>query len=244
MKHIQTHIAILVFLICGLNLHAQNFREDYRKVYKNYMDHPRMSVDIDYKMYSDANSTVPVQVQTGTCRMDGKKLYTDYFGSENMESNPYHVYVDNSRKYILITEKNSTEKGIQKKLDKENKKENPLQLVDSSMKNLSKVEFKGDHNGIMQYHLVPITGKEIMLYIDTKTWLLQKIVMFSATPITSKGKTLPSPRMEIIYRNITLKPVYGSNEFSLSRFGTMVKGKFVLNTKYKSYKLDYKKTNA
>jgi outer membrane lipoprotein-sorting protein len=244
MRNLKLYTSLIILLLlCSLNSYAQNFSEDYKKVFKTYLSCKQISLNMSYAVYADQTSKDVVQKEGGCFWMDGKKSYQKYMETENLESSPYHLYVDHKRKVMVLTEKGS---GFQKMEKKEGKKFNPssaMSMIDSSLPFIKTIEYKGEKEGIREYKLIPKSGeKEISLAIDTKTWLLNRVTIYSNSPVSSKGKTLASPRAEISYQQINLHPKFKANDFSITKYGAFIKGKFQMNPQYKGYKLDYKKT--
>jgi hypothetical protein len=244
MKNLRIYSLLVIFLLTGIVLHAQNFSEDYKKLFKTYMEHKQISLGITYSVYSDLTGNTVVQNEKGFFRMDGSKVYQIFEQTENLENSPYHVYVDHKRRFIVMTEKTPAYLKIEKKANKKMKPDFAYQLIDSTIPYLKKVEYKGIKDGAKEYLLVPKTGsKEMLIAINTSTWLLDKITVYSNAPISSKGRTLARPRLEITYRNINLHPLFTAKDFSIAKYGFFQKnGKFLLSPDYKNYKLDYKKT--
>jgi outer membrane lipoprotein-sorting protein len=235
---------IVGFCALALNCQAQNFNEDYKKVFNTYATHRQLSLEMTYTIYNERTGNEVVETREGLIKMDGKKLFQTYLNTDNLENSPYHLFVDHKRKLVILTEKTASQLKTEKKAARVNKPDLTFSIIDSSLANVKNITYEGTIGNIKQYRITPkIKGqREISIAINTSGWVIQKLTMYAEKPIHTKNITYKSPRLEITYRNINLKPVFRKNEFDLANYGTFIKGKFTLANNYKTYKLAYKRT--
>ena len=102
MKNISLILLILVVSVTGSLSQDKTLRGDLEKINAHYNQIKRMSMRMEYRVYTNWNSTVPVQTENGELKKKDQATYTKIGKIESLNTLNYNVIVDHEIKSIAI----------------------------------------------------------------------------------------------------------------------------------------------
>jgi hypothetical protein len=214
---------------------AQNVKQDLMKINEVYSTITNLSMEINYSVFSSAQSNVALETHTGIFKQHDGMFYSRLKEVESLHNKNCSVVIDNEDKMIVVA--NPTKSDVSK-----------ITLIDmdKSLKTCSSVETivsKGNQAGYKFVYKQNVVSEydAIELYFNKKTFLIEKMVMYYRQKQNLKENEPDAikekPRLEIVFFNTNLKTVTDVSFFSEARFVEKRKGKYFPVNAYNQYQL-------
>jgi hypothetical protein len=222
---------MLCFLL-NITISAQtSYATDIEKINKAYLKNTKLEMSMDYEAFSNYTSKEPVDRQVGVVKRDGDLLYNQLSSMESLHTTKYNIVVDNESKEIAI-------------MAILNSKETPdysnllgdIEKFISMCKSVSEVVVGKQSRELRMIMPEASDYTQVFLTYDVKTYMVRKMVLFfrKEEQVTDNSPK-ESPRIEISYTNINLKPKFTKDEFTYERFVVKENSKYIGLGKYMNY---------
>jgi hypothetical protein len=215
---------------------SQNAGEDFRKMNSVYQASPGMSMEVTYRIYTDHTTRKAREVFNGVIRKKGKHEYRNMLQMVSLQNEKYQMIVDSSSKMIIVRR----DEDVQKASQDLNAAEIVALLQEAA-------EVKYSEQGAQKMYKLNFRNKtkfeysSVEIYMNKKSYLLEKLVLFSGIPTEINPEERQSPkskhRIEITYSNINTKPSYPSDFFSESRYVQVTEDGLRPAPEYYSYEI-------
>lgn len=233
-------LAILILLNCPIqDSYGQEkvVAEDLEKINARYNELGDISMNMEYKVYANWKSEIPIQIEKGELIKKGRIIYSKIGSVESLNTLDYNVVVDHDLKSIAIMPV-ITPEAIENNLSAIS---GNLSQVLKVCKRIEMVEINAQQNkctlvlpdGSFEYNKLEIT-------YNSKSYLISKLVMYYTEAQNLKGDDdglKETPRIEISYRNYITNPNYASVALTYERFLSKKGGKYFCKQKYTGYEL-------
>lgn len=214
-------IVILFQFVCLVGS-AQSFNKDMQKLRESY-DNNYISMDVTYNMYNTLTSSQPAETQKMWMEAGNNKLHYKGQGEEV-------IYTDKNVLMVSHEDKEITLDTVTPNFNQPNNQILPLDTVSNHMKSIT---FQDLGNNQIKYTLIPKNQDEfskIVYFINTKTWLLEKIELYP-------GEELGGGKVFISYSQMVKLAVAPNNSFSFKPFLQIKQGgSYSLTQTYSTYK--------
>jgi len=225
-------LIILLLLFCTTLLRAQDPAKDFERVNKAYEEVNGVEMEVHYNVYETHSAVVSIDSQSGTYKKRGKDYYNSLMGVETLVENGTMITIDNKSKRMVLSPAHELRVADIGGMD-----------MAKLLKNYEKIEFvKKDENtkGYIVYTKMENNRLDkFEFYFDVRTYLLEKLVLYYGRSIdlsTDGSGDEKKPRLEIIYSNVKVNPLFTDKEFAISTYVTIGK-KPSVTPKYKNYQL-------
>lgn len=211
-KHLFVWLACHLVLSC--TLFAQSANQDFRKVNANYEQHSNLRMEIVYTLFPSYTSTTVKDKQTGVYMKQGQKQYSNLLGIESLYNERLTVVADHNDKVLVLADP-----------FKQKREAVPFN-IDSLLLQFSSVKYS-EINGRKVYTLTFenrqfFEYKKIEIHINSSSWFIDKMIFYFKEQVNldeeNEEALKDSPRLEIVYKNITTEPTFEPNQFSEKRF--------------------------
>lgn len=181
---------LLVFLHEAL--FGQIVPDDISRMKNKMESMTNYSCDIQYKLYSRTIASPPIEVKSGFLLHNNQNSLFEIGELITINTSKYLIKVDTIQKIISVANANRQQ-------------QNDFDLNKYLEGNFD-IEYEGAYNTNKVYRYKPqqlSTLQYLNIYIDTATFLLNKIVLFYNLPNveSSNGVSFSSPVIEITYSN-------------------------------------------
>ena|SRR3989344_7173980 len=230
----KTALNIFVFLISVGVGYAQDIKSDCLKINQKYNTSKKVSMKMEYNLYSNHTATVPFQKERGEMKRNNELMSYKIGPMETVRTDKFELVVDNDEQFIAMMEHKTKlfswdEKMYVGTLDK------ILPYCEST----SYTEEK-DNQGCYDIKMKAGEYSRAKLYFDKKTFFITKLILFyrKETILNEDGVgKKEKPRLEIIYKDIQENPEFAANEFSETKYVVKSGSTFKCLEKYKDYTL-------
>ncbi|MDQ3110963.1 MAG: hypothetical protein M3R17_13805 [Bacteroidota bacterium] len=208
---------VFLFLLCcavSMGARAQNAKEDFMKVNRNYSAATELGMKIHFALFSDYNGTTPFEVQDGSYLKKGTNFYSDLMGIKTIQNSETRLTVNENDKTIIVSDPLKSSK-------------NPSEVnLDSILSKCSDVVFTDAGQGEKLYRLrFDKTSFFEFDIIDIRIGsdsYIKKLILYYREAVsldeTNSGLKKEKPRLEITYNSITTSPVIEQDQFSEKKY--------------------------
>jgi hypothetical protein len=226
---------IFLFAICfsAVQVCAQDIAGVFREVNTAYAKASSMSMQIQYKLYTNYISVTPYESSAGEFVKQNNNYYSSLLGITTIQNNKYKLSISDNEKTIIVSDPHASEKSPS------------VPQIDSMLAKCSSSELKTEANGykncILHFEKNPFSEFDrIEIEINTDHFV-SKLVMFYREAVTL-DETNPSlkkekPRLEISYSSITAHPVFAEDQFSEKKYISADGKKIALTPSFATYRL-------
>lgn len=224
-------IGIFFLLLAALHVQAQNAVEDFQHINLAYQNHTRLRMEVEYKVYKNASTQEPLQVELGELlRMDGNS-YHKIGKVETIATPDYQLVIDHNNKILVLANgaKAATMPG--------NEMAEQLSKILAYCEN---VQFEELNKQLGRYDLHLPAGEysRIEVEFDRKNFLIHRMVLYyrEAQELQDEEDSVAEkPRVEMHYRNINTKASIPRHRFSYAPFLSKENQEYHLKKEYQQY---------
>ncbi len=212
---------------------------DFKKLNESFAALGSVSMDIQYRLFPTHASPAPVEEQTGSFTQRGKEEFMfSVYGTTTIRNREVTLVKDDSGKIFILKKSYSKEFRLQQDMDYAKL----LELCSS----VEKISAAASQGMIAYRFIFPKTFQgmdKLEVYIDPKHYMTKKVIMYLNQPaetfphIETVNEQYTSPRLEIVYENIKVNPLFDKDAFSASKYVNKRKDKWLINPAYKEYEL-------
>jgi len=241
---LKSLIFLLVILMSWTITIAQTSEQDFDNIRKVYANMAEYTMDLEYKMYKNYTSTIPVDHINMLLKKKGNQCYNRLAGSETLINDKY-VMVLNHESKIFMIDKNVRSypvKGISKTDPDVDKLFSAImkEIKDEDSIHVTVKEKK--ISGKEKQYTIYYSGGEysaVSFSYDVNTYLVKKVILYFRRKMEiNTGDAAQAPRLEIVYRQTDLRPGFDKNTFSETAYAVVHKdGSIKLNPAFKDYKM-------
>jgi len=200
---------------------------------RTYKAMESLSMDIDYKVYRNHESTTPIQTENGTLKKKGDLYYYQIGSLVTIKASSYNLIVDNDAKTIALL---NVEKG------RDMAKDILLAISDSLLRNIKSISFAKINNTQNAYILTSPNSEyaKIKIFFNVKSFFIEKLELYYKIPENFEDEESldkEAPRVEISYHDINTRPAFPSDLFTYANFLRKEKNKYYCKEKYQGYHL-------
>ena len=218
---------LLVFLTGNIHaLKAQDVKADVRKITEAYKNAKWLSMDVEYSLYKSHTSAMAAESEKATLRLSKELYYYKAGPIELIKTAKLSLMVDHSSQALVLGP--SDFKQLRKPVDMD---------LDSILSQYKSVEYRKQDGESASYNFTFNTGQytSVKVIFNTRTFLIERMIMNYAKPLEDEGFTQQAPRLEIIYRNTSTRTPFKEDIYSEKQYLTRVKGKYTVKPKFRHY---------
>lgn len=222
-------INLLLLFLTPYLFFAQDFKKELKSIVDKLDSASVVSLTVKINAYQKKGGSL-IYNTTSLMNRKYKNTYTKLGEMEYISCDGYQLQIDNSEKYIYVSKKKKTnQQDLQ--IDIKSLKKFYEQDEKSTQKAKIKSELIGESGGIKSYK---ITGSddasEIIFDLDVKNGKLKRVIYTYSqeSSVSAKYIVLDYTQFEIGQSDF---------DFDLKRYFTLSNDKYILSSKYKTYKL-------
>jgi hypothetical protein len=223
---------LLIAVYTGKSI-SQVVKQDFSAINKAYTDLPQFSMKVKYEMYKNKSIKTVFQTELGEVKQKEHCNYSRVGKVETLSNETYKLIVDHEDKSIsllpVVSEDNST---ITEAMYMGN--------LEQMLSLCERTEFKKETATQNSYTLIIPNDQytAVQLFYNSKTFFVEKMILFYKQEMNleeKEGGLKESPRMEITYYDMNVKPTFGKDTFTYDKFLEKRNGKFLATAAYKGY---------
>lgn len=223
-KHIYLRFCFCIgILTLGLNLTAQNIKEDIRRINENYFNASAFQQEVFFQLFASYEAKEALESYTVFTQKEGSSSYSRRGKVESLSNDKITLVVDHGSKAIMLQGPSPEQTKI-----------NAISEVQlDSMLNLCKntqFESKKGKLGVYHFYFKAYAYDQVSVEFNRSDFLIQKLTLYSRSDETSM-------RVEISYRNIRKQINFPKDTFSESRFLVLKSGNYSVKDDYSDYQL-------
>lgn len=229
-------LLINIFLLCSLvsGLKAQDLKSDCLKINQNYNACKKLSMKMDYELYSNYTAAIPFQKLDGEMKRNSELMAYKIGPIETVRTEKYELVVDHDEQFIALMEHHTKLFEWDEKMYVGN--------LDKILLHCESTTYTEEKNNTGCYDIKMKAGEfaKARLYFDKKTFFITKLILFyrGETVLNEDGNGKKErPRLEITYKNIEENKEFAPNEFSELKYVIKSGDNFKCIEKYKDYTL-------
>ncbi len=220
-------IYILTLGLCQTCVCQINIKEEFSKVSAAYSSALNFSADVDVVSFTSQQDESAKPLGKGIIRKNKNKYYSKFLSDEMLTNGKLTLIINTGDKTITYYDASNASKvndGIK------------MPSVDSLLKKEDSIVWKGI-NGSEEQFVIYNHKRSInktCIYIDIKNHFIKKIIYYYAP--SDKFNNYGMDKVVITYGNIKLDKI-DESYFNESKYIDLVRGKPILASAYKGYKL-------
>jgi hypothetical protein len=164
-------INLLLCFLLSINLLAQNYKADFKKIAKFYSDADNLSMSVSVKSYSSSSDKTGKLLSNGNMIKSGTKYYSSFMNTEIIDDGKSVLIINHESKSADYFPENSIMSNIPK-MDKD---------IDSLLKASDSIVYNGKKEGGLSYTCYGDKNDIINKYnmiIDEKDYHIVKIEFY------------------------------------------------------------------
>lgn len=221
---------IVVLLIWGSSVRAQDPESELKKIRNNYLVNTSISFDVEVYSFDSPVDRTPELVSKGRTVRDGDNQYTKFLEYEMLSIGLKTLLIDHSEKTIEMYDYSDVKDKIK------NVKGNMAGTPDSLFNITDSVVMHPVENGTKHFTIYQNNSAYISseIYVDEKTNFIKRIVNY----YKQEGEDdVPVYRVDVYYKNIS---VTGPKVFpGMKTYVKETGGKCEPAEKFKNYRVEY-----
>jgi len=214
-----------------LRLTAQKPSELLKQTTQAYTASEYLSVDVDVRSYASRSDIKGELLGKGLIRKSRSNYYSKFRTDEMIVNDDCTVIIDHEERSITYLDDDKAKK-------KRNRSSVQLPNIDSMMRGGDSLVYRGVKQGLRHFTFYSkrsyITQTE--LYVDEQTKFIRKVIYFYAQNTNNEAYDVYKIELDYDTTN-TQRPA--DTYFDEEKFVSYQKGRPVVNTAYKSYRLKH-----
>lgn len=222
-------IKLFVLFCLPCSLWAQDFHSELQAIVSQFDSSAAVSLAVKVSAYQKKGGKL---IYSADCRMerDAKNNSYSKLGElEYISCGGYQVQLDHQEKYMYVAKKSkNTDQGLD--IDVKSLKK-LLGEESKGKKTQTKASLLEDKDGVKSYRITGMEGlTEVVVELDTKSRKIRKIVYHYGTDTGASAQY-------IVLEYTRFSAAAGNFDFELKHYFTQSNGKYIINGRYKHYKL-------
>jgi len=225
--------SILLFILSVSLTYSQSQEDDIKKINDKYSSFKNTYMEVEYYVYTNESSTIPIQQEKGIIKKMGELQYNKIGVVEIIKSTEYNFFINHEEKSMAVLPyKNASKES----------NAHPVVAVDKLLKLCKEFDFKNldkAHKSCIM-ECPSSEFKKVIIEYSSKDYLISKVVLVYREALNLQGDnkgTKETPRIEIIYKNVKSNLSFSKETFTYDNYIEKRGGKLYCKQKYKGYKL-------
>jgi hypothetical protein len=221
-------IFLTFFILVSLLSSAQEYKTDFKKSVAFYKNAKNLSMTVSVTSFDNAKDKSGTSLGTGKMYRSEKKYYSNFMNAEIIDDGTKVLMIDHNGKRVSLFPDHSMITNIPV-MDKE---------MDSLLKSSDSVVYVGKKDGGIQYTCHGKSEDLIQKYnitLDAKDYHVVKIEYFYNQK--NKDFEIEQYKQIVTYTSVSTQKLTDVEKFKMDSHVSVKEGEYVLNGKYKGYKL-------